>query len=414
MKGDPLDRMITGDELYPLPVVPDVPDVPDMGTGSLLDDVAAFIDRYVAFPSEAALHAVVLWAAHCHVVDVFDSTPRLGLLSPEPGSGKTRVLEVLELLVPRPMHVLSASVAAVFRSIEANHPTLLFDEVDSIFGRHGKGDDSEDLRGLLNAGHRNGATIPRCTGATHDVRQFPVFGPVALAGLGDLPETLMSRSVIIRMRRRGPGETVQPFRRRIAERPGLDLADRLATWADTAVGQLEGAWPEMPDGVTDRPADVWEALLAIADQVGGPWPDRARRACVELCKINVTREASLGIRLLTDLKTVFRDEDHLSTEVILTRLHDLEESPWDDLRGKPLDARGLARRLGQYEIESTKVRIGDTTPRGYRREDLWDAWQRYCSPNPEQAEHPEHPEHGLDVPDVPHVPDVEPRGGDLT
>lgn len=356
------------------------------GATELLDDVFDFIGQFVAFPSSAAMTAVVLWTAHSHAVNAFDSTPRLALLSPEPGSGKTRVLEVLELLVPRPMHVLSASVAAIFRSIEAKQPTLLFDEVDSIFGRHGKGDDAEDLRGLLNAGHRSGATVPRCVGANHDVRMFPVFAPVALAGLGDLPDTLMTRSVVVRMRRRRADETVRPFRRRLAEPQGFGLRDRLSAWMSSIENDLAGAWPDMPNGITDRPADVWEALLAVADAAGGDWPTRARDACVELCKVSVSREASLGIRLLTDLRAIFAGEAMLFTSTILERLHALEEAPWSDLRGKPLDARGLAHRLGQYEVESGTVRVGEATAKGYKAEDLFDVWQRYTlPPDPEEG-----------------------------
>lgn len=356
----------------------------------VLCEVEEYLAKYVAFPTPSALVAVTLWAAHAHAVDAFESSPRLALLSPEPGSGKTRVLEVLELLTPRAMHVLSASPAAIFRSIETVRPTLLFDEVDAIFGRYGKGDDaSEDLRALLNAGHRSGSTIPRCHGPLHEVHQFPVYAAVALAGLGDLPDTLMSRSVVIRMRRRAPGEKVSPFRRRTAEPPGRALADDLAKWAESIRKDLATAWPDMPDGVVDRPADVWESLLAIADAAGGIWPERARVACLELCKVNVTREASLGVRLLGDLRAVFGDEDRMSTEAILTGLHALDEAPWANLRGAPLDARGLANRLAGYEIHSTKVKVGASSVRGYRREDLWDAWQRYCPLPPQSPEPPE-------------------------
>lgn len=372
---------------------------------ALLDEVAEFIGLFVAFPSPAALVAVVLWVAHAHAVNAFDSTPRLALLSPEPGSGKTRVLEVLELLVRTPMHVLSASVAAIFRSIEAKQPTLLFDEVDAIFGRTGRGDDAEDLRGLLNAGHRSGATVPRCVGPTHEVREFPVFTPVALAGLGDLPDTLMSRSVIIRMRRRGPTEHVRPFRRRAVEAQGSGLRGRLEEWTGRIEDDLADAWPEMPEGVTDRPADVWEALLAIADAAGNDWPERARTACQELCKVSVSREASLGIRLLTDIRAIFGPNERLFTDTILKSLHALDESPWADLRGKPLDARGLARRLGQYEVESRSVRIGDRTAKGYAAEDLWDTWQRYCPPPIKDASHPAQRSHPEDVTHVTHVTD---------
>jgi hypothetical protein len=76
-------------------------------TGALLDDVAAFLARFVAFPSDAALTAVTLWVAHAHAIDAFESTPRIAYLSPEPASGKTRALEVSELLVPNPMHAVN-------------------------------------------------------------------------------------------------------------------------------------------------------------------------------------------------------------------------------------------------------------------------------------------------------------------
>ncbi|MER5862081.1 DUF3631 domain-containing protein [Kitasatospora sp. NPDC002040] len=82
----------------------------------------------------------------------------------------------------------------------------------------------------------------------------------------------MSRSIVIRMRRRAPNETVEPFRERINEPEGHVLRDRLADWAESVRELVDGAWPEMPDGVTDRPADVWEPLLAYitAPVVGAP------------------------------------------------------------------------------------------------------------------------------------------------
>src|SRR6476620_178014 len=100
--------------------------------GTILADLETFLGGFVAFPTDAGRVAVTLWAAHAHLLATGENSPRLALLSPEPGSGKTRTLEVLELVVPRPMHVLSASPAAVFRSIESEQPTLLLDEVDAI------------------------------------------------------------------------------------------------------------------------------------------------------------------------------------------------------------------------------------------------------------------------------------------
>jgi hypothetical protein len=353
------------------------PDLPDSGS-DILDDVEAFLARFVAFPSEGARVAVTLWAAHAHAIGAFDSSPRLALLSPEPGSGKTRTLEILDLLTPKPMHVLNASVAVTFRAVDKNQPTLLLDEVDAVFGKRTK-DENEELRGLLNAGHRRGAQVPRCVGPNHELKLFNVYAAVAMAGLGDLPDTLMSRSVVVRMRRRAPLERIEPYRLRLHEATGHDLGDRLGTWVTEVTPSLEAAWPDMPPGVEDRPADVWVPLLAIADAAGGNWPDRARVACVELVQVAVSGEASLGIRLLTDLRTVFGDADALHTETILDALREIEEAPWADLHGKPLAARVLAKLLGGYGIGSTTVKVEGKALKGYRREHLHDAWTRYLS-----------------------------------
>jgi Protein of unknown function (DUF3631) len=346
----------------------------------VLNDIETFLRRYVAYPSDHARVAHALWNAHTHLIDLFDSTPRLAFLSPEPASGKTRGLEVSELLVPRPVEAVNVSAAYLFRKVDdpEGKPTILFDEIDTVFGP--KAREHEDLRGLLNAGHRKGAVAGRCVvrGKTVETVEYPAYCAVAMAGLGDLPDTILTRSVVIRMRRRAPHERVEPFRRRIALPEGQALRDRLAAWADQVTPRMRDVWPEMPAGVADRDADVWEPLLAVADAAGGEWPERARAAAVALVAQAKESTPSLGVRLLADVRTVFKDRDTMSTETILTALLDLEEAPWVEIvAGKPLNARGLARRLGSYGIKSKTVRVGDKTPRGYAREDLADAWARY-------------------------------------
>lgn len=90
---------------------------------------------------------------------------------------------------------------------------------------------------------------------------------------------------------------------------------------------------------------------------------------------------SLGVRLLGDLKKVFGDEDVMSTESILQSLHNIDESPWADLKGKPLNARGLAHLLRQYDVTSKQIPLGSTTCKGYGRQDLHDSWSRYICEN---------------------------------
>jgi hypothetical protein len=329
--------------------------------------------------------------AHTYVLEEFDSTPRLAFLSPEPGSGKTRALEAIGSLVRRPMHAVHCTPAALFRAVGdlENRPTILFDEIDTIFGPKAK--DNEEVRGFLNAGHRRSGVTYRCesVGATHRVVAFPSFAAVALAGLYDLPDTIASRSIVVRMRRRAPGEAVEPYRLRIHEAQGLAIGERLAA----AVSSLDlPADPGLPRGVTDRPADVWEPLLAVAQAAGGDWPDRAADACAHfVIGAAGVQEASLNLLLLTDLRRVFeeaRSPELLPTSTLLAQLHAMEESPWQDLRGKPLDPARLARRLRHFEIRSVNFRHAGAVMKGYRRADLSDAWARYLAPAETEAEAP--------------------------
>jgi hypothetical protein len=350
----------------------------------LLDRVRDFTGKYIAYPSPAAHDAHVLWIAHTYRMDLWDSTPRIGFLSPEPGSGKTRALEVTELLVPRPILAVDVSSSYLFRKLddEAGLPTVLLDEIDTVFGPRAK--EHEDLRGMLNSGHRKGAISGRSVvrGRTVETIDMSSYAAVALAGLNDLPDTLASRTVVLRMRRRAPNEKITPFRRRDAEAGARKLVAQLQTW--TAGLQIT-SWPELPPGIEDRAADVWEALISIADFAGGHWPEDARVTAVTLVT-DFRRDAeTLGVKLLVDLREIFGDQPHMATQTILEALNGLVESPWGDLKGSPLDARGLARRLGRFGVKRTTIRIGDAvTAKGYRAEDLSDPWSRYLPPMPEK------------------------------
>jgi hypothetical protein len=360
-------------------------EIPD--GAKLLNDVHAFLGRFVAYPSDAAHVAHTLWTAHTHLMDAWDSTPRIAFLSPEPGSGKTRALEVTELLVPNPVEAVNVSPAYLFRKVasEDGAPTLLFDEIDTVFGPKAK--DNEEIRGLLNAGHRKGAVAGRCVVRGKEVftEELPAYCPVAMAGLGYLPDTIFTRSVIVKMRRRAPNETVEPYRRRLEVEKGQRLRDRLALWATTILDQVRDTYPIMPDGIADRAADVWEALLSVADAAGGEWPERARVTAVTLVTSSIRGEGSLGIQLLTDIKTVFGDREAMATKTLLNELINMDESVWADIKGKPITDRGLAFRLRAYEVGSKVVRIGEGTAKGYAKGDFYDAWQRYL-PQPPMEE----------------------------
>ncbi|WP_244872701.1 MULTISPECIES: DUF3631 domain-containing protein [unclassified Mycolicibacterium] len=188
------------------------------------------------------------------MVNAFYVTPRLILDSAEPGSGKTRVLELLALLCRSAKLTLSTTTAALYRRIAAAvdeglpPPTVLQDEADAIFGRTAT-PQAEDLRALFNAGYRKGATVDRCEGDAKNmkVREFPVHAPVALAGLaGKMPDTIRTRGVTIHMRRRRPDQPVADYRERDALLEAEPIRDQIAQWAAEHHDALADARPTMP------------------------------------------------------------------------------------------------------------------------------------------------------------------------
>jgi hypothetical protein len=372
--------------------------------GALLESVVAFVRRYVVLSATQA-DATALWIAHTHAIPAAETTPYLQVTSAEKRSGKTRLLEVLELLVPRALLTVNISRAALFRVIEQEAPTLLLDEYDALFGFAANRRD-EDLRALLNAGHRRGATVVRVEGQALVTRRWRVFCPKALAGLGPLPDTVADRSIQILLKRKHNGETVERFTRSVAESEAAALADQLAKWAADAIPFLQDARPDLPEELDSRAADGWEPLLAIADLAGGDWPGRARRAALELSASGLRDGSSAGVELLVAVRRAFEllQTDRLFTRDLIHALATEEESAyehwWDSRENAPAKgaARALAGLLRPFAISSADIREGGQVAKGYRREEFTDVWSRHL---PELD-----PEPATQAPDeqAPHIP----------
>ncbi|MFD4553463.1 DUF3631 domain-containing protein [Streptomyces sp. NPDC058469] len=361
-------------------VVPD----PEPTLGSaLLDELRSQIAKFVILPSPEALDAVTLWVAATHLQPAWQHAPRLAVVGPAKRCGKSRLLDALTETVHEPMITINTTPAAIFRSItEENPPTLLVDEADTIFGTPKVAEKNEEMRGLLNAGHQRNRYVTRVVGNDHTPHRFATFAMAAIAGIGDLPDTIMDRAIVIRMRRRAEGEKVKPFRSR-RDIPALhDLRDRIAAWARPLLDEAAELEPVMP--VEDRAADTWEPLVIVADLAAGSWPRRAREACARMVATEVEAEEERpgGARVLADIRRVFaaqREADSLSTDELLYHLRQDAEAPWAEWGRNGLDSRELARMLSPYVIKPGNVRLADGTQRkGYMRNKFLDAWRRYC------------------------------------
>jgi hypothetical protein len=344
------------------------------------DRLAAIFTKYAVLPASGAV-VLTLWTLFTYCLDLFQIAPRLDLSSPEKRCGKTTVLSLLRRLVFRATLASNITPAAIFRMIAAHKPTLLIDEMDTFI------EANEDMRGILNSGHtRDAAVIIRCDGENHEPRAFSTWAAMVFAHIGAIPDTLEDRNIRLPMRRKLPGQRVTSLRQTgpaaVTMQEELRTVRRqIARWVEDHLAHISAAAPSTIEGLSDRATDNWMPLLSIAEVLGGPWPEDARKAAVELSGHSMTDNESVKIELLVDIREVYARQciERLSSSALCDNLALREERPWGTWNhGKPMTPVQLARLLKPFGVSSRTVRLeGQGTLRGYVVEDFNDAFTRY-------------------------------------
>jgi hypothetical protein len=335
---------------------------------ALLEETVAAIRQYVIL-TERQAEATALWVIFTHAFDAFDFSPRLVISSAEKRSGKTRLVEVLNRIVRKPLFVSGITGAALLRVIDQHAPCMLLDEIDTMM--NGDAVLREALRGLINsgfdlAGARHIKNVPTRDGG-YEPLAFSMWCPMLLAGIGKLPGTVADRSIPIEMERKRSDEKVKPLRAGDGDEL-RNMGRKVARWVTDNLAALRGARPEPPVQIHDRAADAWSPLFAIADLAGGTWPKRARLAAIELSTDGEDAMSS-GVLLLADLRELFANQPSgvLFTREILKALHADETRPWPEWKnGRPITDRQLAALLKPYKVKPKTVRRGIETDKGYR------------------------------------------------
>jgi putative DNA primase/helicase len=338
----------------------------------LLNAICNAVKRYLVVP-EGSAEVLALWAIHTHAFECFTHSPRLAITSPEKQCGKTTTLDVLRELVARPLPTSNATTAAVFRTIEMATPTLLIDEADTFLR------ENEELRGVLNSGHRQGGQIIRTVGEDHEPRQFATWAPAAIAMIGRLSDTLEDRSVSIALRRRRPTEKLEQFRSDQVQ-DLKQLTRKIARWCDDNRQRLAASDPHTGT-LANRAADNWRPLFSIADLAGGSWPERAR-AVAEVAE-TTKQDQSKRTMVLGDIRDLFaaRGTDRLRSAEIVEALGAMETRPeWRN--GKPITPVALGRLLGPFSIVPDNQRHGDSISKGYLLTAFEEAFATYLPPQP--------------------------------
>jgi putative DNA primase/helicase len=353
----------------------------DVEAGDLLGEIIEHIHRHVVLARDQAV-AVALWIVLSWVHEAAAvHSPILLVTSAEANSGKSTLLGIVGYLARRALLSVSISGPALFRSIEKWQPAFVIDEADTVFKNN------DDLREVINSGWTRGQNVIRCDPKTNEPRTYSTFAPKALGMKGKkLPDTTISRSIIVDMRRKKSSEEVQDFDH--IDSAGLaQLRRRLARWANDNANRLTKATPEIPDGFHNRVRANWKLLLAIAETAGSEWAKDARGAAEKLA--GAADAASIGVELLTDIQVIFAEKgtDRLTSAAIVEALAGIEGRRWAEWgrSEKPITTNALARLLAKFRTDSgipiapDSIWVGDRTLKGYLLSQFEDAFTRYLA-----------------------------------
>lgn len=390
----------------------------DRTNRAVLDDVYAWLKRFIITPSDDDLYILTLWAAHTWLINDLPSTPRLQLDSIAPGSGKSTTLEHLGRLCRDPSHMASITSAALLsRMINARPRTLLLDEVDRALDP--KAEATKDLIAILNSGYRKGATRPVLVpvkGGEWDPQEMSTYAPVALAGNSPrLPDDTRSRIIRIVLMPDADGSAEETNWEDHAE-PAAALCESLEAWSETVAESVRALRPEMPEGCKGRNRERWAPLLRVAVAAGGEWPHRVYSLIQsDLEEQRLLSEEGLqrippAISLVADIKRVFDAEPHdfIATTDLVNKLIFLNPELWsrESEYGRDLTAQRMGRMLtSSWRIHSQQRGDNGGRARGYSRRQFATAWRQVEAMMP----HGSHDSHGLHgspegVPVQPHSP----------
>ena len=358
--------------------VREFPEVLDRWPTSVdMEDIATRLARLLqrhCVMTDAEIDAIVLWVIASYLINSFRIFPKLSLISPEKRCGKTTTMEVIEAVTRDGVLSSNVSPAVIYRITKEVQLTLLIDEADTFV----KSGDPQ-LTGIINAGHtQSGAHVIRCDGENMKPRVFSVWMPMVLASIGDLPPTIMDRSIVIRLRRKTDKDRVHRLPDNMLDRCS-DLRAMIATWAEDHVAAIKANQCEPPKIGNDRAADNWVPLFRVADQIGRHWPARCEAAYRELTEVS---EMELPTQLLYDIRKVLQahSDDRITSRTLIARLCEDEDAPWSTYRsGKTLTPNQMAQLLAPYMVKPGSMRFDSGVKRGYTKQQFEDAFDRYLS-----------------------------------
>ena len=358
----------------------------EVNGAEVLNLVYFAIKRHMSIKDEYAIIAA-LWAIHTHIFDSFTHTPRLIITAPNAECGKSVLLyHLIGNLITRPLSAEDLTPPVFYRVIESHCPILLIDECDTFFKQ-----DSGMIGGINNGWEPHGGAL-RCVGEDAEVRRFSTYAPVAMAGIKlhkILPPATLGRSFIVTLERALESEITEFYDSDKHKDGLLEIGRKLARWCADHKETLRQLRPTLPANARNRRADKWRPWFSLAETAGGDWPQKVLRAYLSEEQED-TAKLDTALQLLTDIRDVLKPDEHvIATAELIDRLCTLDESPWTEYNFKERDNerrklqdRQISKLLKDYRIKPGTIRIGQGTPKGYKRVDFEIAWKRYLPATP--------------------------------
>ena len=329
------------------------------------------IEPYLHATSEQ-LDLIVLWSAYTHAYDQFATAPRLSARSQGPGEGKSTLLDIVKVLSSKGEKAGYSTGPSIYSLIDAEHPTLLLDEIDNLFSATGFSRANPSLQAVLNDGYtREGFVRVMRSGMSV---KLSIFGPVAFGGIGRLPAPMADRAIPIMMRKGVPDEVFDPAIE------GVFLADCrnvFESWLSNKRSreflQAFNRRPDVPglDGARQR--QIIAPLMAVGALAGDEWAHRAV-AAARYAFLGVSEESQLTrfqLALRDALRVWDKDVSFMRGSDLAALMAGTKESIWKSLSGPSATAeRQLGALLRGVGVSSSVHRIDNVPTRSYARVDL--------------------------------------------
>ena len=341
---------------------------------TLANGMATLIRSHCVMTDHEA-DTAVLWVVSSYLINAFEIFPKLSLISPEKRCGKSTAMRAVSSMCKDGLLTSNTSSAAIYRLTENYALTLFIDEADTLL-KSG----NPELVGLINSSHnKSSSDILRCSGEDHTPKAYSTWMPMVLASIGELPSTIMDRSIVINLRRMKASENVVRIPGNFNDACQI-IRRQLLSWCESHFRAIESSPVEPPRIGNDRATDNWLPLFTVAGQIGKSWPTKCEAAYATLTTVSELEEST---QLLADLSRILSEypDQRIYSEELIHKLCEDDTGPWLTCNyGKRITASHMAKLLRPYSIKPKCFRVGSNTRRGYEKFQFGDVFERYLDP----------------------------------